>query len=171
MTTTSTRIAALIFLIVTAIAASDAIAYDNPAESEVDAMLSKLIADYESRDVHAIMGHYIDDDDLVVFDVTPPLQFVGHDAYATSYQGFYASFPGQVTVDVMERKISVVGELAYTHEMNTWTVHDERNQPTAFTARETYVLQKIQGRWLIVHEHASVPVDVTTGVAALRLKP
>ena len=171
MKTTLTGTAALLYIVMSITTAADALASDHTAASEVDATLSKLIADYEAKDVRAIMAHYVHDDALVVFDVTPPLQFVGYDAYTKSYQDFYAAFPGQVTVDVIERKISVVGELAYTHEMNTWTVHDQTNKPTMFTARETYVLQKTEGKWLIVHEHASVPVDVTTGRAELRLTP
>jgi ketosteroid isomerase-like protein len=35
----------------------------------------------------------------------------------------------------------------------------------------TDVLQKTNGRWLIIHEHASVPVDLATGKGDLLSKP
>jgi ketosteroid isomerase-like protein len=37
--------------------------------------------------------------------------------------------------------------------------------------RLTDVLRKVKGKWLIVHEHVSVPVDVATGKADLTSKP
>jgi ketosteroid isomerase-like protein len=39
------------------------------------------------------------------------------------------------------------------------------------TLRLTDVLREINGKWLIVHEHVSVPVDVATGKADLTSKP
>ena len=144
---------------------------DQSAFKEIDIQLNRLVAGYESRDVTAIMVQYALRDDIVVFDVTPPLQFTGYKTYSKSYDDFYAAFPGPVSVDVKQRQIFPVGDLAYTHEINTWTVVDAEGRPTTFTARETYVFQKIGGKWLIVHEHASVPSDVTTGRAALNLKP
>ncbi|HZF40664.1 MAG TPA: nuclear transport factor 2 family protein [Blastocatellia bacterium] len=35
------------------------------------------------------------------------------------------------------------------------------------TLRITNVYRKINGKWLIVHEHSSCPVDLTTGQADL----
>jgi ketosteroid isomerase-like protein len=37
--------------------------------------------------------------------------------------------------------------------------------------RVTDVLRKAKGKWLIVHEHVSVPVDLATGKADLASKP
>jgi ketosteroid isomerase-like protein len=37
--------------------------------------------------------------------------------------------------------------------------------------RTTDCLKKIKGKWLIVHEHNSVPVDLATGKGDLLSKP
>jgi len=158
-------LALILFLIPHAIKA------ESDSVSEVNAVLARLVAGYESADVEKIMAFYAPIDTLIVYDVTPPLRFVGFGAYQKAYEEFYAAFPGGVSVEVTERKVSVVGELAYTHEINRWTVSDEAGNALVFTARETYVFQKIDGAWLIVHEHASVPADLTTGNAVLNLKP
>jgi hypothetical protein len=34
-----------------------------------------------------------------------------------------------------------------------------------------FLYKKIRGKWLIVHEHVSVPVDLDTGKADLSFKP
>ncbi len=39
------------------------------------------------------------------------------------------------------------------------------------TVGVTDVYRKINGKWLIVHEHVSVPVDPNTGQADLQSKP
>lgn len=37
--------------------------------------------------------------------------------------------------------------------------------------RETACYRKFDGRWLITHQHSSVPFDVESGKASLDLKP
>ena len=39
------------------------------------------------------------------------------------------------------------------------------------TVRVTDVYKKIKGKWLIVHEHVSVPVDLDTDKPDLQSKP
>jgi ketosteroid isomerase-like protein len=43
--------------------------------------------------------------------------------------------------------------------------------PIDVNIRVTDVLRKAKGKWLIVHEHVSVPVDLATGKADLASKP
>jgi hypothetical protein len=43
--------------------------------------------------------------------------------------------------------------------------------PMDATMRITDVLRKSSGKWLIVHEHVSVPVDLASGKADLSSKP
>jgi len=37
--------------------------------------------------------------------------------------------------------------------------------------RETACYRKVEGEWLITHQHSSVPFDVESGKASLDLKP
>lgn len=40
-----------------------------------------------------------------------------------------------------------------------------------FWGRGTIGFEKIDGRWLVTHEHASAPFDPMTGKACMDLKP
>jgi ketosteroid isomerase-like protein len=40
-----------------------------------------------------------------------------------------------------------------------------------FRERSTDLWKKVDGKWRVMHEHNSVPVDVITGVADLESKP
>jgi len=150
-----------------------ALAAESTAEDDqaVRALLQQLVAAYESRDVPTIMAFYVPDESLIAFDMTPPLRFVGAKAFSQGYQDFYAAFPGPVTVETRQMNITTTGALAYAHGIDTWTVTDPIGKQVSFTVRETYVLRKLAGKWLIIHEHASVPVDFNTGKAAFSLDP
>ena len=52
-----------------------------------------------------------------------------------------------------------------------WTVTDVQRKITDMTFRFTDVLTKKHGKWLVVHEHVSFPVDPATGAADFSSKP
>ena len=71
----------------------------------------------------------------------------------------------------MDVTIKVVGPLAYAYGVDHWTVTDNAGKVTDMTFRFTDVLEKDKGKWFIVHEHVSFPVDPTTGTADFASKP
>jgi len=48
---------------------------------------------------------------------------------------------------------------------------DKQGKKLDLTVRVTDVYKKTRGRWLIIHEHVSVPVDLDTGKPDLTSKP
>src|SRR6185437_13067067 len=65
--------------------------------------------------VDAIMKVYVPGQSLVVFDVVPPRQYIGADAYRKDWQAFVSMFAGPVKFDISDLVISANGELAYSH--------------------------------------------------------
>jgi ketosteroid isomerase-like protein len=63
------------------------------------------------------------------------------------------------------------GDLAFSHSNQRAVVTDKDGKKADITFRLTDVYRKINGKWLVVHEHVSVPVDVGTGKADLSPKP
>ena len=52
------------------------------------------------------------------FDVTPPRQYVGFDAYKKDFEDFFAAFPGPVDkFEVQHLSIVTEGKLAYSHSI------------------------------------------------------
>jgi len=72
---------------------------------------------------------------------------------------------GMESVDMLVR-----GDLAVVHSIirQTWT---DKSGTHALTSRYTRVDRKEGGKWLIWHEHASVPYDPATGKAVLNARP
>ena len=68
-------------------------------------------------------------------------------------------------------KAETEGNLGYGHGILRTTGPDKDGKPLDLTVRVTDVYKKINGKWLVVHEHVSWPVDLETGKADLSSKP
>jgi len=63
------------------------------------------------------------------------------------------------------------GNLGVSHSVQRAVLTDKYGKKVDTTLRVTDVYRKIKGKWLIVHEHVSVPVDLNTGKADFSAKP
>jgi ketosteroid isomerase-like protein len=109
--------------------------------------------------------------DVVVFDAFPPRRYIGVAAYRKDYEDFFAAYPGPVSSQVSDLTITVAGSVAYAYGIDHWSVTDAQGKTTDMTFRFTDILRKKRGKWLIVHEHVSFPVDPSTGAADFTSKP
>ncbi len=134
-------------------------------EQEIRALLQQMIAAFKVKDVTTIMSAYVPNESLVVFDLTPPLQHVGAKAYQKGWEAFFAAFPGPVEVEMNEMSIVTEGTLGVSHDIDHWVLTDKEGKKITLTFRATNVYRKIDGKWRIIHEHNSFPVDMATGRA------
>ena len=130
-------------------------------EAAIKALYSKWNDAFNKKDADAIMSFYAPD--VFVYDVIPPRAYPSWDSYKKNWEGLFAQFPGPLTNTVSDLKITVVGPVAYTHFINSGTMTDKDGTQSHVVVRSTDVWRKINGKWLIVEEHNSVPVDMTTG--------
>ena len=135
------------------------------------AALARFLAACNAGDLNAIMKAYVPNQSLVVFDVVPPRQYLGADAYRKDWKDFLASFKGRPKFDITDLAIAVEGNLGFSHSIQRVRGTDTKGQPIDITVRVTDGYRKIGGDWLIVLEHVSVPVDLATGKPDLSSKP
>ena len=141
------------------------------ARAEIRGLVDRFVAAFKAKDVDGIMKVYAPDQTLVVFDVVPPRQYVGAAAYRKDWQTFLDSLDGPVTVDLTDLDIGADRNLAYSHSIQRVTGTDKHGKKLDLTLRVTDVYQKMLGRWFVVHEHVSVPVDLETQKPDLASKP
>jgi ketosteroid isomerase-like protein len=159
-------------LIGTSLFASPANAWSSARdEAKIRTQLDQFVAAMNAKDVDAIMKFYVADESLVVFDLIPPRQYVGAAAYRKDYEGFLSSFNGPIKLEINDLSVTVDGKLAYTRRIDHLTGTDAKGKKVEIVARVTDVFRKIEGNWLIVHEHVSVPVDMATGKPDFASKP
>ena len=144
----------------------------NKDEQEIRAIEDRFATAVRAKDVDSIMKNYAPGAGLFVFDVIPPRQYVGFDAYKKDWQDFFATFPGPVDkFEVQDLSIETDGKLAYSHSIQPATLTAKDGSKFNLTVRVTDCYRKINGKWLITQEHVSVPVDMETGKPDLASKP
>lgn len=125
----------------------------------------------QAKDVDKVMSVYVPGKQLFVFDVVPPREYRGWDAYKKDFEELLAAFPGPMKNTISEQTIHVFGSFAYGHNIQTGECTSKDGNTIEVIARTTDVYRKIGGKWLIVEEHISVPVDLITMKPDLQSKP
>ncbi len=131
-------------------------------EAAIKALEARFTAAFKARDITAIMANYVPDQSLLVFDVAPPRQIIGADGYKKDWEGYLTAFPGPWDLTLSDLEITVGGDVAYGHNVQRTAFTDQAGKKTEVTVRVTDGYKKINGQWLISHEHVSVPVDLAT---------
>lgn len=72
---------------------------------------------------------------------------------------------------VPELSVVVDGDLAVTWGLNRMDDRLPDGSEDVTWSRGTRVFQRFGGRWLMIHQHVSFPMDPTTGLAATELTP
>lgn len=140
-------------------------------EAAIRALEQRLIDGFKARDIKQMMSCYVPGDELFVFDVVTPRQFVGNAAYQKSWQGFMDMFQGPINVELSDLAVASDGRIAYSHSIQRYTGTGKDGKPIDLTLRYTDVYRKGHGKWLIVQEHISVPIDMATGKPDFTSKP
>ena len=131
-------------------------------------LTDQFAVEFNAHNVDAFMAHYADD--VFVFDAVPPRQYVGVAAYRADFEGILKAVK-DVKVEISDFAAFSDGQMAWAHSIQHYTGKMGKHK-FDLTVRESDVYTKINGAWKIVHEHASVPVDIEHGNKAdLKSKP
>jgi len=119
----------------------------------------------ESRDLDSLTTAY--DPDVVLFDMKPPFQIHGADAYRRMWQACLPYFPKRFAFERRELEISVGGDAAFAHFLTCVRPIGEAPAGDTMWLRATLCYRRAAGRWWVAHEHVSVPIDPMTGKAVM----
>jgi uncharacterized protein (TIGR02246 family) len=139
------------------------------AEAEIRAWLNRWKQAFMEKNLDAIMALYADD--VVAYDIVPPLQYVGKEAYRKDYESFLAQYEGNLHVEVKDLHIGGSGDLGYATGLELIGGTLKNGQKSEVWLRFTSLHRKLNGKWLDFHDHVSVPTDMESGKAMLELKP
>ena len=138
-------------------------------EAEIRTLIEERVRAVRAKDVNGATASYAPD--AILFDVVNPLQHVGAKAARRRSEEWFATFDGPLGFEMSELKIAVGDEVAFCHGLNHVTGTTRDGGALDMWWRATACYSKLNGRWMVTHEHSSVPFDVTTGKASLNLKP
>ena len=142
----------------------------NRDKAQIEELIARWNKAFTAKDLDGVMAVYAPGQELFVFDVVPPRDYRGWEAYKKDYAELFAAFPGPLTNTISETSITIARTMAYSHNIDTGRFTRKDGSTVDLVVRVTDVYRKIRGKWLIVHEHVSVPVDLETGKADLLSK-
>ena len=129
----------------------------------IRALEDRFAAAVGTGNVDGIMKSYIPDQTLHVFDVVLRKEYYGADAYRAAWMDFFTHYKGNPKMIVSDLEITADNNIAFSHSLMTTKGTDIQGNPVDRTVRVSAGYRKINGKWLIVHEHISVPVNFMTG--------
>lgn len=117
-------------------------------------LIEKWAAAVRKKDIPAILsGH---SPDIVMFDVPPPLQSKGIDAYKATWKLFFSASADPVVFDIIEMNVTAGSDVAFATSIMR-CIDKSGGEAEELTFRLTTGLRKISGQWVITHEHHSLP--------------
>ena len=138
-------------------------------EAEIQRVLEGGVEVIRDKNIEGVMSLYAQE--VVSFDIVPPLRYLGADAFRKRWEEVFLVYQGPIDYEIHDLNITVGDDVAFTHSLNRISGTMNTGQKTDLWLRWTACLRKINGKWLIVHHQNSVPVDLEHGKAVLDLKP
>jgi uncharacterized protein (TIGR02246 family) len=125
--------------------------------------IRRLIEDWASavraRNIGGVLAHHTDD--VVMFDVPPPVAVRGIAAYRATWQPFFDwQERGDSTFEIAELDVTASETVAFATALLRCGSKDELAKDSAPCLRLTIGLRKVDGAWKIAHEHHSFPLEL-----------
>ncbi|WII73498.1 nuclear transport factor 2 family protein [Bdellovibrio sp. 22V] len=138
-------------------------------ESEIRDVLERFSEALTAKDLDKIMSFY--SEDVVAFDVMPPLQMVGKEEYRKAWNHYVTGMQGSSTYKIRDLHVIAGNDVGYSHCLSHMTGTTNDGQKIDCWMRQTNCFKRINGQWLITHEQYSVPIDPKTDKALWNLTP
>jgi len=126
-------------------------------DSEIRALLYSRVDACQTKDIDRLMSLY--SSDIVYYDVVPPLQFVGSDEVRRNFLRWFDEYDGPIDLETHELNVAMSGDVAFVHMLHLDSGTRKNGAPEgAVWLRSTVCCRRSSGKWLITHEHISLPV-------------
>lgn len=126
---------------------------NNSNETQIRKIIETWAKAVQEEDMEGALASHTKD--MVMFDVPLPLQSKGIAEYRKTWELFFANSPGGPgSFDVAELQVTAGETVAFAHGL---LLIGGSKEPVG---RLTIGLRKVDGEWLIAHEHHSYPINL-----------
>jgi uncharacterized protein (TIGR02246 family) len=138
-------------------------------EAAIRQQIDSLIAALRAKDLDTLGTIYAAD--VVSFDVEPPLQHVGLAAKLKNWVTAFTMF-AELSYELRDLALVVGDDVAFAYGFGRISgTLDNGAAANGMWVRATFCLQKLDDRWQITHDQASVPLDFASGRGVTDLEP
>ncbi|GGP64850.1 nuclear transport factor 2 family protein [Saccharothrix coeruleofusca] len=125
---------------------------------------------FEAKDVEGMMSFYADGEAFSAFDLMPPIEFRGGEMWRRNWVDFFAAWRGPLRLDFADVEVHASTDLGFARLL-VRLVGTMNGQEVDLWVRTTNCFRRVDGQWLMIHDHVSVPLDFATGRALTTLSP
>ena len=134
-------------------------AKDNENDTVVRALIENWARAVRERDINGVLAFHTEN--FVMYDVPEPFQSVGLEAYLSTWENFFEyTKPG--VFDIHELHVFAGNDVAFAFGRLQCSDKTNSNNYTPLDFRLTMGLKKIDGKWMVLHEHHSIPSEQGT---------
>jgi uncharacterized protein (TIGR02246 family) len=138
-------------------------------EADIRRRIDDGVQAIRAMDLEGVMALYAPD--IVSFDIQPPLRHVGAEAKRKNWVDVFTTYQPPLDYEIRDLTLAMGDDVAFACSLNRigGTLRNGRRNDA--WVRWTACFQKVDGAWLIAHDHVSAPLDFASGRALLDLAP
>jgi uncharacterized protein (TIGR02246 family) len=125
------------------------------AKAEIHDLIESWAKSVRALDVEGVVAGHAED--ILMFDVPPPVQIRGIDDYRQSWPPFFDWLKAGATFEIDWLEVTAGEDVAYATALLCCGRTDELARNPEPRLRLTVGLRREAGRWTIAHEHHSFP--------------
>jgi len=110
-----------------------------------------------AKDLDGILANH--STDMLMFDVPPPLQSKGIEAYKKTWELFFSWSNDPVVFDIKDMNIIAGSDVAFVAALMRCAGTEKNGERIELEFRLTIGLRRIGDQWMVLHEHHSIPAS------------
>jgi ketosteroid isomerase-like protein len=126
-------------------------------EAEIRDLVESWARAVRTKNLDGIMANH--SPEILMFDVPPPAQSKGIEAYKKTWDVFFAWFQDSGVFDISELDITAGNDVAFGTALMRCSGTGVNGDKVELDFRLTICFRKIGGRWTVMHGHHSVPAS------------
>ena len=126
-----------------------------------EAVIRELVENWaravRAKDLDGILANH--STEMLMFDVPPPVQSRGIEAYRKTWDLFFSWADDPVVFDIKDIDITAGTDVAFVAALMRCAGTEKNGERIELEFRLTIGLRKIEGQWMVLHEHHSIPAS------------
>jgi len=128
-------------------------------ESEIRELLERRTDAQQSKDIDRLLSFH--SPDIVYYHVVPPLRFAGTEEVRRNFLRWFDGYEGPISLETHDLTIVTSEDAAFANMLHLEPGERKglAGPVSSIWVRETACLRRSNDRWVIAHEHISIPFD------------
>ena len=124
-------------------------------ETEIRNLIERWLDGIQKHNLDQILPNH--SSDILMFDLPGPVQLQGIEAYKESWIPLFVCLREDGIFDLSEINVTAGEEVAFATALIHCSGTEPNGEKSSVLGRLTIGLRKINGQWIVIHEHHSEP--------------